>query len=340
MAGMSQTRYLSLGCIVKDEDDAIEEWVAFHLAVGVDHIVVIDNGPSRDLPTILWPYLKAGRVELYRFTSRGEQQQQAYERLIRKMAGKTRWLGLIDVDEFLFPSREDSLKDVLSQFEDVAGVAVNWVSYGSSGHDIPPAGFVIDDFTDRGPLNHRFPWPRLRQHHLPEDHPEAYLPMNTHVKTVLDPARVKGFRTAHHYSFLPGEVCVTENREEISSPVSTTVSIEKLRINHYWSKSVADIHRKVDKGRVASDSRKNPSKYSLDVALARDAAASGEVDLAATRFSQATRDTISHYRTLAAGEKPPSTPPPRLRYQPGDWIRATRRRLWRRVRKVIRLIQG
>ncbi len=338
MGGVSHAHYLTLGCIVKDEDDAIEEWVAFHLSVGVDHIVVIDNGPSENLPAILWPYVKAGKVSLYRFIARGEQQQQAYERLIRKMAGKTRWLGLIDVDEFLFPSREDSLKDVMTQFEDFAGVAINWVSYGSSGHDVAPEGLVIDNFTNRGSLNHVFPWPRLRNHHLPEHHPNAYLPMNTHVKTVLDPARVKSFRTAHHYSFLPGEVCVTENREVISSPVSKTVSIEKLRINHYWSKSLADIHRKVDKGRVASDSRKNPSKYSLDVALARDAAASGEVDRAAARFSQATQEIIAHYRSLAAGDQP-APEPPRLRYRPGDWVHAVRRRLWRRVRKMIRTVK-
>jgi hypothetical protein len=254
------------------------------------------------------------------------------------MSGKTRWLGFIDVDEFFFPSAEDDLPAVLRDFEEWVAVSVNWVAFGSSGHEKAPDGYVIENFTERGELDHRLPMPRLRDTDYPDDHPLAYKPMNTHVKTILDPARVKSFRTAHHYSFLPGEVCVTENREVISSPVSNTMSIEKLRINHYWSKSLADIRRKVDKGRVASDSRKNPSKYSLDVALARDAAASGEVDPAATRFSQATRDTIAHYRSLATGEKP-AAKPPRLRYRPDDWVQAVRRRLWRRIRKVIRLVK-
>jgi hypothetical protein len=331
--------YLSLCCIIKDEDEAIEEWVAFHLSVGVDFIIVVDNGPSPSLSDILAPYRQSGAVELVTFTARGEQQQQAYERVIKKMAGQTRWLGFIDVDEFLFPVTAHSLPDVLREFEDVAGVSVNWVSYGSNGHDERPDGFVIDNFTDRGELDHIFPWPRLRQKHLPESDPDAYLPMNTHVKTILDPARVKNFRTAHHFSFLPGHTSVTENHEPISEPVSHRVSVEKLRINHYWSKSLADIHRKVDKGRVASDSRKNPSKYSLDVALGRDRAASGVFDDAATKFSDATRQTISSYRS-ALDPQAELPRPRRLRYTPRNWLGAARRKAWRHVRRLIKTLRA
>jgi len=339
MTKLSAPPYLSLCCIVKDEDDAIEEWVAFHLSVGVDFIVVVDNGPSEALADILAPYRRAGVVELLTFTARGEQQQQAYERVVKRMAGKTRWLGFIDVDEFLFPSEANNLPEVLRNYDDFAGLAVNWVSFGSNGHDSPPEGFVIDNFTDRGELDHIFPWPRLRQPDLPDDHPRAYSPMNTHVKTVLDPSKVKNFRTAHHFSFLPGHTCVTENREPISQPVSELVSIEILRINHYWSKSLADIRRKVDKGRVASDSRRKPSRYDLDVALARDKAASGVTDTSATRFSDATRQTIEHYRA-SYGTDAPLSAPRRLRYTPGDWLRASRRRAWRTIRRFIKTAKG
>jgi hypothetical protein len=329
------THYLSLACIVKDEDHAIEEWVAFHLSLGVDHLVVVDNGPSAALPEILAPYRQAGVVELVTFVSRGEQQQQAYERVIRKMAGKTRWLGFIDIDEFLFPTAQGSLPEVLAEFEDVAGVAINWVSFGSSGHDASPEGFVIENFTERGALDHVTPWPRLRQHHLPEDHPNAYLPMNSHVKTVLDPAKVKGFRTAHHFSYRPGSFCVTENHERISSPVSDRVSVEKLRINHYWSKSLEDLRKKIDKGRVASDSRKNPSKNSWEVALRRDTAASGVTDTSAVRFADRTRATIASYHA-AYDPASPSPRPKRLRYRPHHWLAAEGERLRKKTRKAIR----
>lgn len=326
--------YLSLCCMVKDEDDAIEEWVAFHLALGADFLLIVDNGPSPALPTILAPYIQAGLVELVTFTASGEQQQQAYERVLKKMAGRTRWLGFIDVDEFVLPVQADTLPEVLREFEDHAALAINWVSYGSSGHEVSPEGLVIENFTERGELNHVFPWPRLRQHHLPQDHPNAYLPMNTHVKVLLDPARTLQFRTAHHYKYAPGSSAVTENHEPIDQPISQNVSVEKIRINHYWSKSLDQIRQKVDKGRVASDSRRNPARYTMEVALGRDAAASGVIDPIAARFADRTRATMAQYRD----SYDPTTPPPapkRLRYRLVDWVKATRRRMWRRIRRLL-----
>ncbi len=33
-------------CIVKDEADYLEEWLAYHVALGVDHFVIYDNGST------------------------------------------------------------------------------------------------------------------------------------------------------------------------------------------------------------------------------------------------------------------------------------------------------
>lgn len=321
--------YLSLCCIIKDEDDVIEEWVAFHLGVGVDFILVIDNGPSSALPRILAPYISQGTVELVHFWAPGRQQQRAYDRAIRYMRGKTRWLGFIDADEFLFPSVADDLPTVFREFENHVAVSINWVSFGSSGHDTPPKGFIIENFTERGELDHRFPWPRLRDTSYPDDHPEAYRPMNTHVKTVLDPSRTLWFRTAHHYKYLPGLTAITENETPIDSPISDTVSIEKLRINHYWSKSRQQLLQKITKGDVASRKRHNPHNYSEHIALGRDAAASGVQDTEILRFRPQLISTLEHYRSL-----PGVTPPRRirrLRYTPAEWLSAT----WREVKRYM-----
>ena len=328
MSAVTTPHYLSLCCIIKDEDAVIEEWVAFHLAVGVDHILLIDNGPSENLPRILAPYIGAGKVELVHFWTRGRQQQRAYDRALRYMSGKTRWLGFIDADEFLFPSTEKDLPTVFRDFEDYVAVSVNWVAFGSNGHQSPPEGFVIENFTDRGDLEHRLPMPRLRDATFPDDHPHAYLPMNTHVKTVLDPSRTIRLRTAHHYKYLPGLSAVTENKTPIDAPVTDTVSIDRLRINHYWSKSLDQLQEKISKGAVESHKRKTPHNYAKDFALERDRAASGVLDTEILRFLPHLKDTIAHYRNS------PATPLPRirrLRYQPGDWLVAT----WREVKRYI-----
>jgi hypothetical protein len=324
-----QSHYLSLCCIIKDEDDVIEEWVAFHLGVGVDFILVVDNGPSLSLPRILAPYISQGSVELVNFWTRGRQQQRAYDRALRYMRGKTRWLGFLDADEFLFPTMAANLPEVFHDFDDHVAVSINWVSFGSSGHDTPPDGFVIDNFTQRGELDHRFPWPRLRDKSYPDGHALAYKPMNSHVKTVLDPSRTLWFRTAHHYKYMPGLTAVTENKTPIDSPISDSVSIERLRINHYWSKSRQQLLHKITKGDVASRKRHKPHNYSEDTALGRDAAATGIVDTEILRFRPHMVATLDHYRSL------PRVAPPRrigrLRYTPTQWVFAT----WREIKRYV-----
>lgn len=329
MGSVTSAHYLSLCCIIKEEDDVIEEWVAFHLAVGVDHILLIDNGPSPDLPHILAPYIAAGTVELVNFWARGRQQQRAYDRAIRYMSGKTRWLGFIDADEFLFPSVDENLPSVLRDFDDCVAVSVNWVAFGSSGHETPPEGFVIENFTERGALDHRIPVTRLRDERYPEDHPHAYWPMNTHVKTIVDPSRTIRLRTAHHYKYLPGLTAVTENKTPIDTPVTETVSIKRLRINHYWSKSSEQLLKKISKGAVESQKRRKPHNYAHDVAIARDKAASGVVDTTILRFLPELHETISHYRSLLGTT--PHGRIKRLRYAPRHWFIAT----WREIKRFV-----
>lgn len=328
MSSVTTSHYLSLCCIIKDEDDVIEEWVAFHLAVGVDHILLIDNGPSKDLPRILAPYIAAGKVELVHFWTRGRQQQRAYDRALRYMSGKTRWLGFIDADEYLFPSVDKDLPTVFRDFDDYVAVSVNWVAFGSNGHQSPPPGFVIENFTDRGDMDHRLPMPRLRDNTFPEDHPFAYRPMNTHVKTVVDPSRTIRLRTAHHYKYLPGLTAVTENKTPIDSPITDTVSIERLRINHYWSKSLDQLLRKISKGAVESRKRKAPHNYAQEFALERDRAASGVSDTEILRFLPQLRETIDHHHHSPAGPLPLVR---RLRYKPKDWLVAT----WREAKRFV-----
>jgi hypothetical protein len=249
------------------------------------------------------------------------------------MRGKTRWLGFIDADEFLFPSAAESLPTVLHDFDDCVAVSVNWVAFGSSGHDAPPEGFVIENFTERGELDHPFPMPKLRNPEYPEDHSRAYKPMNTHVKTLVDPSRTIRFRTAHHYKYLPGLTAVTENKTPLDTPTTETVSVERLRINHYWSKSRQQLLKKISKGAVESKKRKNPHNYAHDFALERDRAASGVIDTSIVRFVPQLKATIDHYRAL------PATPPKRikrLRYRPLDWVVATRREVERYLSRLRR----
>jgi hypothetical protein len=45
-----------LAAILKDEDRFVEEWVAYHRLLGVDHFYLYDNDPRQPLNAILAPH--------------------------------------------------------------------------------------------------------------------------------------------------------------------------------------------------------------------------------------------------------------------------------------------
>ena len=49
-------------CIVKDEADYLEEWLAYHFALGVDHVLLYDNGSTDGSATLLKTYQNHGLV--------------------------------------------------------------------------------------------------------------------------------------------------------------------------------------------------------------------------------------------------------------------------------------
>jgi hypothetical protein len=58
-------------------------------------------------------------------------------------------MAFIDLDEFLFPATVPALAGALAGYEDCAGVSVPWFMFGFSGHDTPPSGLVIENYTER-----------------------------------------------------------------------------------------------------------------------------------------------------------------------------------------------
>jgi len=83
--------------------------------------------------------------------------------VLAHIVDRTKWLGIFDLDEFVFPPSDTSFISVLSGFGDAEAVLLPWLSFGSSGHTEQPAT-VIHGFTRRGPagISRSFLKPFLR----------------------------------------------------------------------------------------------------------------------------------------------------------------------------------
>lgn len=218
---------LALCLCFKNAARYLQEWIEFHRTVGVEHFFLYNNDSDDAFISVLQPYIQEGLVTLHDWPG-VRQQVSAYDHCLRTYGPRTRWIGFIDDDEFLFPVQGDSILDVLGDFEAYAGVLVARSLFGSSGHIRRPPGGVLENYVQCTPQE---------QSNLG--------------KSVVRPGRVICFRNPHGVWVRNGEAIVDENLvvcsegHRSSSPRPTS---KLLRINHYESKSEEDLLAKSDRG--------------------------------------------------------------------------------------------
>lgn len=312
----SPSSYLTICAIAKGEANYVHEWVSFHLSLSVDRMVVVEHSAHPTLDRELGCFIDQGLVDLYRYSADRKPQREVYNRILSRYRGRTRWLGFIDIDEFVFPTQGHSLPELLRDYEDYAGLVANWVCFGSGGRHETTAGWVTETYTERGSLDHVVELPQYR---VPgtEDQERAFRRMNTHVKSFVDPDRTLHFRTAHHFKYRSGQWAVDTKYRPVDGPFSSEVSIDKVRINHYWSKSLTELEHKISRGMVSQRGGSRDHRYDKDGSFKRENASRGVMDTDILRLVPAAK--------VLGQQFPPGQPRarravPLIRYLPGDWL--------------------
>jgi len=216
--------FLSAVAIMKNEGLYIQEWIEYHRLVGIEKFYIYDNESADDTRKILEPYIKAGIVE-YKFWPGDKMQHPAYNDVIRVCEYKTKWLAIIDADEFIVPLQDKSIPDILRAMPRGARqLLIKWNTYGSSGHIKRPEGLVIENYKYRRADND-----------------------NQHLKPILSP-RFTLLVQSCHFGTVAG-ASVDENGKRVRS-LSTDVVLphRKIRINHYQCKSWEDSQNKHKRG--------------------------------------------------------------------------------------------
>lgn len=228
---------LAICAVFKDEAAYLREWVEFHQLMGVERFYLYNNNSSDRYLDALQTHIESGAVVLHEWP-RHPAQLEAYEHCLKTHGGETDWLAFIDIDEFLFSPKATLLPDVLAEYADYPGVGVNWVMFGSAGHKQKPKGGVLENYLRRGPLDDGIMYPHPDGHARPE---------NAHIKSIVRPSKAMGFKNPHYMLYANDARAVDENGQPIHGSFTTKVSVEKLRINHYWSKSEEECRYKFGK---------------------------------------------------------------------------------------------
>ncbi len=223
--------YLSICAIYRNEADYIEEWLEFHRLVGVERFFLYNNQSTDNHLEVLAPYIEDGIV-VWQDWPMFPGQLEAYQHCVEHHRDASRWIAFIDLDEFLFSPTGRPLPDVLRDFEEYRGVVVNCIFFGTSGHQTPPPGLVVENYTRRAPLD---------------------APRHRIVKSIVDPARTVAIGTVPHFFHYGDRVkAVDENFQDARGEKTEQVSVELLRINHYFTRSKQERRRKITLPRAHS----------------------------------------------------------------------------------------
>ena len=216
--------YLSVCACLGFDAPYLIEWLEFHRLVGAERFFLYNNGDREAQRELLAPYVEDGLVVLHDWPV-FPPQVPAFQHCIDEHHADSRWIAFIDTDEFLFCPSMEPLPDVLTGYEGCPGVAVNWTTFGFSGHRSKPPGLVIENYLMR---------------------------LNTHrdrlIKNIVDPSRAETCVLAHEFLYQDG-VTVDENRFPVIGSTSTYISDSRFRLNHYFTKSEEEWRAKISRRR-------------------------------------------------------------------------------------------
>ncbi|MCF2496222.1 glycosyltransferase family 92 protein [Dyadobacter chenhuakuii] len=217
---------LSLCCIVKDENNYLEEWIGYHRKIGVQHFYIYDNGSKVPIRTALAAINAPADVTVIDMPGKNKHVK-AYQHCLDRFGGSSTWIGFIDIDEFIVPKTASSnLPEFLKNYENYGGLGVSWLIFGSNGHVQKPGGPQLENFTKRS---------------------EVTFPPNRHIKSIVQPRFVKSAYKSHCFHYKPGYFCVNEHYIAIDG-ATADVSVDKIQLNHYYCRSLEEYHEKVERG--------------------------------------------------------------------------------------------
>lgn len=232
----NRNRYVDLAvcAIMKNEAPYVKEWLDYHQMVGVKRFYIYDNESGDDLCQVLLPYIRQGIV-VYKNYPGEAKQMPAYNEFIKEYGDKNEWVAFIDADEFIIPMEKESIPEFLADYREYPGIGINWVAYDSNGHKAKPEGGVLENYT--------------RVHY-----DENLVPFHQ-IKSIVQPSQVDKIINPHYALFKDNKLAVNENKQEIGGSLEerayiSPFSANKIRINHYFTKSEEEYKAKIERGRA------------------------------------------------------------------------------------------
>ena len=219
---------LAVVAILKCEAPYLKEWLDYHLAAGVEHFYLYDNGSPDNQAEVAAPYVNAGLVD-YIYAPGKVMQLIVYNDAVKRFKFQCRYMAFIDGDEFILPKSNRPIvavvDEILSPIPNAGGLAINWQLYGSNGQETADySRGVLERFTRRASN------------------------VDKHVKTIANPRAIDFVAIPHYANYFELLTAVNENGDVVPEAFNESVTAEKIVVNHYHCKSWEEYSQKSKRG--------------------------------------------------------------------------------------------
>jgi len=207
-------------CIAKKEDDYIEEFVKYHLALGFKHIILYDNEDTPKYHKILNKYENNLTIFHLPFNNYyNAVQYVALDHFVINILFRSNitHVAHIDIDEFIALKKHNNIIEFIDEYitGDCQGIGMNWRIFGSSGNT---------EKTDE-PVTCRFTMCEING--------------NKHIKTIFKKDNFLHYNTCHDISLSEGFIKST-NGSIIDGPFNESIDFSVIQLNHYKCKTLPE----------------------------------------------------------------------------------------------------
>jgi hypothetical protein len=143
--------YFSVGAILKNESNSINEWIKHYLHHGVEHFYLINDNSDDNFLDSIKEYIDSDLITLFNVNEPYYlgRQRNLYNRYILPHIKETKWLLMVDLDEYVWSKMDINMTNVLKNLEGFAQLQIQEHLFGSNSH-IKQPNSIVKSFTKRG----------------------------------------------------------------------------------------------------------------------------------------------------------------------------------------------
>lgn len=139
--------------VFKNESHILDEWISHYLYHGAEHIYLVNDNSNDNYEEIINKY--SNYVTLFNNdieTQNVGRQSLIYEKYFNNVLCQTKWITILDLDEFLYSPDNINLLNIIEKYNSYSQIKVNWLHFGSNGHLYQPRS-TVQGFTSRASLD-------------------------------------------------------------------------------------------------------------------------------------------------------------------------------------------